>query len=88
MISLTYLLRFLEEDAPFGDVTSEAVIPEDLEAEAVIIAKQDGIIAGLEEAKALFEHFDVKVELKAKDGDEVKKGDVVIELRGDRKSVV
>jgi len=88
MIPLTYLLRFLEEDAPFGDVTSEAVIPEDLEAEAVIIAKQDGVIAGLEEAKALFEHFGVKVELKAKDGDEVKKGYVVIELRGNARSIL
>ncbi|AIF68568.1 nicotinate-nucleotide pyrophosphorylase [Palaeococcus pacificus DY20341] len=88
MISLTYLLRFLEEDAPFGDVTSEAVIPEDLEAEAVIIAKQDGIIAGLEEAKALFEHFGVKVELKAKDGDEVKKGAVVIKLEGNARKIL
>ncbi len=88
MIPLTYLLRFLEEDAPFGDVTSEAVIPRDLEAEAVIIAKQDGIIAGLEEAKALFEHFGVKVELKAKDGNEVKKGDVIIELRGNARKIL
>ena len=88
MIPLTYLLRFLEEDAPFGDVTSEAVIPEDLEAEAVIIAKQDGIIAGLEEAKALFEHFGIKVELKAKDGDEVKKGTVVIKLEGNARKIL
>ena len=88
MIPLTYLLRFLDEDAPFGDVTSEAVIPEDLEAEAVIIAKQDGIIAGLEEAKALFEHFGVKVELKAKDGDEVKKGTVVIKLKGNAQKIL
>lgn len=88
MIPLTYLLRFLEEDAPFGDVTSEAVIPEDLEAEAVIIAKQDGIIAGLEEAKALFEHFGVEVELKAEDGDEVKKGTVVIKLKGNARKIL
>jgi len=88
MIPLTYLLRFLEEDAPFGDVTSEAVIPEDLEAEAVIIAKQDGVIAGLEEAKALFEHFDAKVELKVKDGDEVKKGTVVIKLKGNAQKIL
>lgn len=88
MIPLTYLLRFLEEDAPFGDVTSEAVIPEDLEAEAVIIAKQDGVIAGLEEAKALFEHFGVKVELKVKDGDEVKKGTVVIKLKGNARKIL
>ncbi|KPU63815.1 nicotinate-nucleotide pyrophosphorylase [Thermococcus sp. EP1] len=88
MIPLTYLLRFLEEDVPFGDVTSEAVIPEDLEAEAVIIAKQDGVIAGLEEAKALFEHFGVKVELKAKDGDDVKKGTVVIKLKGNARKIL
>ena len=88
MIPLTYLLRFLDEDAPFGDVTSEAVIPEDLEAEAVIIAKQDGVIAGLEEAKALFEHFGVKVELKVKDGDEVKKGTVVIKLKGNARKIL
>jgi len=88
MIPLTYLLRFLEEDVPFGDVTSEAVIPENLEAEAVIISKQDGVIAGLEEAKALFEHFGVKVELKAKDGDEVKKGTVVIKLKGNARKIL
>ena len=88
MIPLTYLLRFLEEDVPFGDVTSEAVIPENLEAEAVIISKQDGVIAGLEEAKALFEHFGVKVELKAKDGNEVKKGTVVIKLKGNARKIL
>ena len=88
MIPLTYLLRFLEEDVPFGDVTSEAVIPENLEAEAVIISKQDGVIAGLEEAKALFEHFGVKVELKAKDGDEVKRGTVVIKLKGNARKIL
>ncbi|WP_461864062.1 carboxylating nicotinate-nucleotide diphosphorylase [Thermococcus sp.] len=88
MIPIEYLLRFLEEDAPFGDITSETVIPEDSEARAVIIAKQDGVIAGLEEAKALFEHFGIKTELKAGDGDEVKKGDVLIELEGNARKIL
>ncbi len=88
MILIEYLLRFLEEDAPFGDITSETVIPEDLEARAVIIAKQDGVIAGLEEAKALFEHFGVKAKLKARDGNEVKKGDVLIELEGNARKIL
>ncbi|HIH72824.1 MAG: Nicotinate-nucleotide pyrophosphorylase [Thermococcales archaeon 44_46] len=88
MVSVNYLLRFVEEDAPFGDVTSEAVIPEDLEAEAVIIAKQDGVIAGLEEAKALFEHFDVKVGVQKRDGEEVREGDVIIELLGDARAIL
>ncbi len=88
MVPLSYLLRFLEEDAPFGDVTSEAVIPEGTRARAVIIAKQDGIIAGVEEAKALFEHFGVKVSVKKHDGEEVKKGDVILELEGDARAIL
>lgn len=68
MIPLEYLLRFVYEDSPYGDVTSEAIIPEDMNAEAVIIAKQDGVIAGVEEARVLFEHFGVKVNVLKKMG--------------------
>ncbi|NJE42876.1 carboxylating nicotinate-nucleotide diphosphorylase [Thermococcus sp. GR6] len=88
MIHLSYLLRFIEEDAPFGDVTSEAVIPEELNAKAVIIAKQEGIIAGVGEAKALFEHFGVKVEVKKRDGEAVKRGDVLLELEGNARAIL
>lgn len=88
MVPLEYLLRFIEEDAPFGDVTSEAVIPEDMKARAVIIAKQNGVIAGVEEAKALFEHFGVKVEVKKRDGELVGKRDVILELEGNARAIL
>lgn len=88
MTLIPYLLRLLEEDAPFGDVTSEAVIPEGTKARAVIIAKQDGVIAGVEEAKALFEHFGVKVSVRKRDGEEVRKGDVILELEGDARAIL
>ncbi|ASJ03428.1 nicotinate-nucleotide pyrophosphorylase [Thermococcus profundus] len=88
MVPLSYLLRFIEEDAPFGDVTSEAVIPEGMDAKALIIAKQDGIIAGVEEARALFEHFGVKVEVRKRDGEEVKKGEIILELEGNARSIL
>ena len=88
MIPVSYLLRFIEEDAPFGDVTSEAVIPEGTKARAVIIAKQDGVIAGVEEAKALFEHFGVKVSVRKRDGEEVRKGDVILKLEGDARAIL
>ncbi|ASJ11610.1 carboxylating nicotinate-nucleotide diphosphorylase [Thermococcus thioreducens] len=88
MIPLHYLLRFIEEDAPFGDVTSEAVIPEGTKAKAVIIAKQNGVIAGVEEAKALFEHFGVGVEVRKRDGEEVKKGDIILKLTGDARAIL
>ena len=88
MTPISYLLRFLEEDSPFGDVTSEAIIPEGTKAKAVIIAKQNGVIAGVEEAKALFEHFGVNVGVKKRDGEEVKRGDVILELTGDARSIL
>ena len=88
MVPLNYLLRFIEEDAPFGDVTSEAVIPEGTKARAVIVAKQNGIIAGVEEAKALFEHFGVKVSVRKRDGEEVRRGDVILELEGDARAIL
>ena len=60
MVMLDYLLRFIEEDAPNGDITSDAVIPEII-CDAIIRAEQGGIIAGLEEASTLFSHFGVSV---------------------------
>ncbi|WP_297507195.1 carboxylating nicotinate-nucleotide diphosphorylase [Thermococcus sp.] len=88
MVPLEYLLRFIEEDAPFGDVTSEAIIPAGTGARAVIIAKQDGVVAGVEEAKALFEHFGVRVEVRKRDGEEVREGDTIVELEGDARSIL
>jgi len=88
MVLLDYLLRFLHEDVPFGDITSEAVIPKDVKARAVIVAKQSGVIAGIGEAKALFEHFGVAVDVKKDDGEEVGEGDVILELVGNARSVL
>ena len=88
MVPLSYLLKFLEEDAPFGDVTSEAVIPKGTKAKALIRAKQDGVIAGVEEAKMLFEHYGVSVRVRKRDGEEVKEGDVVAELEGNARSIL
>ncbi|WP_297470579.1 carboxylating nicotinate-nucleotide diphosphorylase [Thermococcus sp.] len=88
MVPLSYLLKFIEEDAPFGDITSEAVIPEGVRAKAVVLAKQEGVIAGVDEAKALFEHFGVKVEVKKRDGEEVRRGDVILELEGEARAIL
>ncbi|AEC51448.1 nicotinate-nucleotide pyrophosphorylase [Pyrococcus sp. NA2] len=88
MIPLDYLLRFVWEDSPYGDVTSEAIIPKDMEARAIIIAKQDGIIAGVEEAELLFRHFGVNVNVRKRDGERVSKGDVIMELKGNARAIL
>ena len=87
MVPIQYLLRFIEEDSPFGDITSDAVIP-DGTCRAVIRAEQDGIIAGIGEASTLFEHFGVITEPGKQDGDTVIPNDIVLSLEGNANGVL
>jgi nicotinate-nucleotide pyrophosphorylase (carboxylating) len=87
MVLLDYLLQFVKEDAPSGDVTSATIIP-DISCNAVIRAEQEGIIAGLEEASTLFSHFGVSVTHIAKDGDAVCQNDSLLLLNGDAKKIL
>lgn len=87
----------LEEDINTGDVTTESIIPESSHAVATMTAKADGVISGLEIVKRVFERFqkDIKFSPAVKDGDCVRKGDVILRieatyptlLRGERLSL-
>ncbi|KAF5087523.1 putative nicotinate-nucleotide pyrophosphorylase [carboxylating] [anaerobic digester metagenome] len=87
MIPIEDLLRFVREDAPWGDVTSETVVP-DVACRAVIRAKDTGIAAGLEEARALFEHYGVAVRQRIPDGRPVAPGAVLLELEGRARAIL
>jgi nicotinate-nucleotide pyrophosphorylase (carboxylating) len=87
MVSLEYLLKFIDEDAPSGDVTSESIIPE-VTCRAVIRAEHDGVAAGLEEARTLFSHFGVDVRQETDDGTTVKAGDILLALSGPAKKIL
>ena len=75
----------LREDISSEDVTTNAVMREYRKGEVQLICKQDGIIAGLGVFKRVFELLDssTKVELYAKDGDEVKNGELLGVVTGD-----
>lgn len=64
------------------DITSSALFPEHKKAKAYINAKEDGVIAGLEEIVDFYESRGVKVNLHKQDGDSVKSGEKVMELKG------
>ncbi len=75
----------LQEDISSEDVTTNAVMKEAVEGEVELICKQDGIIAGLDIFKRVFELLDedTKVEFYCKDGDKVEKGQLMAVVRGD-----
>lgn len=74
----------LSEDLSHGDVTSEALIPRKLEGQATILVKADGVLAGLEVARRVFQRVDpsLKVERLIKDGTKVKRGDIAATVSG------
>ncbi len=87
-VTLEYLLSFVEEDAPSGDITTDAIIPPDTRCTAMITAKEDGIICGLFEAGRLFTHFGVQVTQACPDGAQVKRGEVVLSLEGNASRIL
>ena len=79
------ILEALKEDISSEDVSTNAVMPEAVDGEVELICKQDGVIAGLDVFKRVFELLDADTEVtfSCKDGDEVKKGQLMGKVRGD-----
>ena len=75
----------LQEDITSEDVSTNAVMPTELKGTVDLIAKEYVIIAGLDVYARVFQMLDEKTEIdfKCKDGDEVKKGELMATLTGD-----
>lgn len=78
----------LEEDEGFGDITSNALIPKDKIFNARLISKEDGILAGIEIIKNLFLEYDIEVLSSMNDGDKITKGDLLLELKGNARTLL
>ncbi len=74
----------LLEDINYCDVTTDYLIPVNQDGEARFVSKADGIICGTEVALRVFSILDdeISFEILKNDGDEVKKGDVILKLKG------
>lgn len=80
----------LEEDAPWGDLTSEALIPADATATADLVAREPGVFSGGTVFTAAFALTDpdVTVDLHVGDGDAFETGDVLASVSGSARSIL
>ncbi|RKR13435.1 nicotinate-nucleotide pyrophosphorylase [carboxylating] [Maribacter vaceletii] len=80
----------IREDVGDGDHSSLACIPETATGKAKLLVKDDGIIAGVEFAKLVFNYVDssLKIETLIKDGATVKYGDIVFYVEGSSQSIL
>ena len=80
----------LEEDIGGGDVTSESLILDTLKAKTTILAKAEGVVAGVDLAKLVFIKVDPDLKFKVllKDGVKLKPGDVIATVSGNARSIL
>ncbi|HET6558333.1 MAG TPA: carboxylating nicotinate-nucleotide diphosphorylase [Prolixibacteraceae bacterium] len=74
----------LNDDVGTGDITTDNIIPAGTKRKAKMIAKANGVVAGLPVAEMVFRKLDANLiwNEKVKEGDRIKKGDVLVEFEG------
>ncbi len=74
----------LEEDAAFGDVTSQSIFSADHLSQAQIMAREDMVVCGLEIAQRVFQRVNpsIKIELETTDGRQISQDRIVLRAKG------
>jgi len=80
--------EFLSEDLGFGDITTDTLIDDNSMAEAEIVFKEEGVVAGVEEAVTIFELVGCKSQIIINDGERVKPQTVVLKIEGPSKNIL
>lgn len=87
---LPLIKKALREDIGRGDITSRLIVPAKKRIEAAIIAKESGVVCGLDAARLVFQAVDKKIRFRAaaSDGKKVKKGEIIARLEGDASNIL
>ncbi len=81
--------KAIQEDMPFGDITTNALIPEDSVSTASVIAKEDGIICGIPVFKRVFKLIgNVTCNFHIEDGDKVTSSTIIGTITGNTRNIL
>lgn len=80
----------LEEDMPAGDITSESIVRPGLRCQAIFLAKEAGVLAGIDVARRVFEMVDHRIRFQkiVEDGQEFRRGDELARVEGEALSLL
>jgi nicotinate-nucleotide pyrophosphorylase (carboxylating) len=80
----------LDEDIGKADITTAAIVHDNITGEGIFLVKQDGMLAGFEIVENVLKMVDKTLRFKRyfKDGDKIKKGDIAAEVRGKASSIL
>jgi nicotinate-nucleotide pyrophosphorylase (carboxylating) len=91
MLTVDRILKnALEEDLGWGDVTTDSTIPMEAAIKGLFIAKEQGIVCGIEVCKRVFEMMDSSItfEILIKDGQKAQNGDHIAKISGPARSIL
>lgn len=76
------------DDIGFEDITTNSLIPENKWAQAEILCKEDGILAGMDVAHYIINEFGLNISNSYLDGEEIHKGEIILEFEGKAKDIL
>jgi len=82
------LKQLLAEDVGQGDVTTATIIPTGLAAQATVVAKEAGTVAGVEETTILAESLGLNVTAAVPDGEKVRPSQVIMKISGNARTIL
>ena len=82
------LSKLVYEDIGFEDLTTRALIPPGMNVDGRIIAKEGGILAGIDLAADIFHEFSVKTSILIYNGERLGAGEVIMEVSGDPRNIL
>ncbi len=87
---LSIIRPALKEDIGSGDITSELILPRKKKIKARILAKENGVVCGLDVARVVFRAVDKRIRFHTKtcDGKKVKKGEILARLEGEARGIL
>lgn len=85
-----HVKQALEEDIGFEDITTDNLVSEDDKLECTLNSRVDGVFCGRDVFQCVFEVLDKNIDIKFyfKDGDEIKKGDKIADIKGSARAVL
>lgn len=82
------IIENVYDDIGFEDITTNSLVPENKWAQAEILCKEDGILAGMDVAHYIIDELGLNMSSSFLDGEQIKKGDVILEFEGKAKDIL
>jgi nicotinate-nucleotide pyrophosphorylase (carboxylating) len=82
------LLKMLAEDLGLGDITTGLIVPPETTVEAEVVAKDSGVVAGIEEAEVLLKSLGLETKILVQDGEKIRHGQRLVNTRGNARTIL